>query len=128
MHGDQPYSHVIISDRELSYGELEEFLEGLQKQSRDLKIIVLLSNYHEAAINEKYVKMCKLMKLDYILPGRSTAVIADEIRAWVDGSSGGYSNQPPTGKLITFVGSTPNIGTTLASLWCGVYVGDGELD
>ena len=80
-----------------------------------MKIIVLLSNYHDASINEKYVKMCKLMKLDYILPGRSTAVIADEIRAWVDGSGGGQSNQALPGKLITFIGSTPNIGTTLAS-------------
>ncbi|CAH1210966.1 hypothetical protein PAECIP111891_03645 [Paenibacillus allorhizoplanae] len=112
---EQSYSHVILSDRELSYGELEEFLEGMQGHEPTTKIIVLLSNYHDASINEKYVKMCKLMKLDYILPGRSTAVIADEIRAWVDGSNGGPLNQALYGKLITFVGSTPNIGTTLAS-------------
>ena len=31
---EQPYSHVIISDREMAYGELEEFLEGLQEQER----------------------------------------------------------------------------------------------
>jgi MinD-like ATPase involved in chromosome partitioning or flagellar assembly len=109
------YSHVILSDRDLSYGELEEFLEGMQGQEPTTKIIVLLSNYHDASINEKYVKMCKLMKLDYILPGRSTAVIADEIRAWVDGANGGQSSLALSGKLITFVGSTPNIGTTLAS-------------
>ncbi|KRE82424.1 hypothetical protein ASG89_14295 [Paenibacillus sp. Soil766] len=112
---EKPYTHVILSDRELSYGELEEFLEGMQGQEPTMKIIVLLSNYHDASINEKYVKMCRLMKLDYILPGRSTAVIADEIRAWVDGSNASQSNQALSGKLITFVGSTPNIGTTLAS-------------
>ncbi|MDR6551926.1 hypothetical protein [Paenibacillus qinlingensis] len=112
---EHAYSHVILSDRELVYGELEELLEGLQGQDEVMKIIVLLSNYHDGSINEKYVKMCKLMKLDYILPGRSTAAIADEIRAWVDGASEGGSKKVPPGKLITFVGSTPNIGTTLAS-------------
>ncbi|SDO89249.1 hypothetical protein SAMN04487897_12617 [Paenibacillus sp. yr247] len=112
---DLPFSHVIISDRELDFGDLVEFLEGLQQQYSDIKIIVLLSNYHDAPINEKYVKMCKLMRLDYIQPGRSTAVIADDIRAWVDGSGGDQGNQQPKGKLITFIGSTPNIGTTLAS-------------
>lgn len=112
---EQPYSHAIISDRELTYDELEEFLESLQCQFPTLKIIVLLSNYHEAAVNEKYVKMCRLMKLDYVLPGRSTAVIADDIRAWVDGTSSSHLEQQLSGKIITFVGSTPNIGTTLAS-------------
>ncbi|WP_082927439.1 hypothetical protein [Paenibacillus oryzisoli] len=112
---EEAYTHVILSDRQLPYGELEELLEGMQGQEPTTKIIVMLSNYHDASINEKYVKMCKLMKLDYILPGRSTAVIADEIRAWVDGSNGDQSNQALSGKLITFVGSTPNIGTTLAS-------------
>ena len=75
----------------------------------------LLSNYHDASINEKYLKMCKLMKLDYVQPGRSTAVIADDIRAWVDGSGVVHTNKQSSGKLITFIGSTPNIGTTLAS-------------
>lgn len=112
---EEAYSHIILSDRDLAYGELEEFLEGMQGQEPKAKVIVMLSNYHDASINEKYLKMCKLMKLDYILPGRSTAVIADEIRAWVDGSNGGPSSQALSGKLITFVGSTPNIGTTLAS-------------
>ncbi|MBA2937078.1 hypothetical protein HZF08_02025 [Paenibacillus sp. CGMCC 1.16610] len=109
------FSHVIISDRELDFGGLEEFLEGLQQAKPDLKIIVLLSNYHDVTINEKYVKMCKLRRLDYIQPGRSTAVIADDIRAWVDGSGGDLRYQQPVGKLVTFIGSTPNIGTTLAS-------------
>ncbi|TXK81022.1 hypothetical protein [Paenibacillus sp. N3.4] len=109
------FSHVILSDRHMDFGDFEEFLEGLQHQFAELKIIVLLSNYHDAAINEKYVKTCKLMKLDYIQPGRSTAVIADDIRAWVDGLGGDQLHPQPSGKLITFIGSTPNIGTTLAS-------------
>lgn len=112
---EMPCSNVIISDREMGFGDFEEFLEGLQQQHADLKIIVLLSNYHDASINEKYLKMCKLMRLDYIQPGRSTAVIADDIRAWVDGSGRDHANQQPSGKLITFIGSTPNIGTTLTS-------------
>ncbi|MCY9666017.1 hypothetical protein M5X11_13760 [Paenibacillus alginolyticus] len=112
---EMPYSHTIISDREMDFGDFEEFLEELQQQYSGLKIIVLLSNYHDASINEKYLKMCKLMKLDYVQPGRSTAVIADDIRAWVDGSGVDHTNQQSSGKLITFIGSTPNIGTTLAS-------------
>ncbi|GFZ78496.1 hypothetical protein GCM10008018_24970 [Paenibacillus marchantiophytorum] len=108
-------SHVIISDRELDYSHLEVYLEDLQQQNTELRIMVMLSNYHDALINDKYVKMCKLMRLDYIQPGRSTAVIADDIRAWVDGAGGDQANTQPRGKLLTFVGSTPNIGTTLAS-------------
>ncbi|NEW09165.1 hypothetical protein GK047_24630 [Paenibacillus sp. SYP-B3998] len=112
---ERPFSHVILSDRYLEFGALEECIDGIQQTHKDVKIIVLLSNYHDAAINEKYVKMCRLMNLDYIQPGRSTAVIADDIRAWVDGLAGEYAYQQATGKLITFVGSTPNIGTTLTS-------------
>lgn len=115
LAAEKVFSHVIISDRELDFGGLEEFLEHLQQMNPELKMIVLLSNYHNASINEKYVKMCKLMRLDYIQPGRSTAVIADDIRAWVDGGTGDQGFQKPTGKLLTFIGSTPNIGTTLAS-------------
>ncbi|MFD0698161.1 hypothetical protein ACFQZT_29220 [Paenibacillus sp. GCM10027628] len=110
-----PFSHIILSDRQMDFGALEEWLDGLQRQHPDMKVIVLLSNYHDAAVNEKYVKMCKLKKLDYIQPGRSTAVIADQIRAWVDGLSGEQTYHQSMGKLITYVGSTPNIGTTLTS-------------
>ncbi|OPH56054.1 hypothetical protein BC351_29645 [Paenibacillus ferrarius] len=112
---EQPFSHMIISDRVLDYGDLEEFMEELLKQQAGVNIIVLLSNYHDASINEKYVKMCKLMKLDFIQPGRSTAVIADDIRSWVDGSGGDQESRQSSGKVLTFIGSTPNIGTTLAS-------------
>ncbi|NOV04718.1 hypothetical protein [Paenibacillus planticolens] len=112
---EKAFSHVIISDRELDFGGLEEFLEHIQQMNPELKMIVMLSNYHDVSMNEKYVKMCRLMKLDYIQPGRSTAVIADDIRAWVDGGTGEQAYQQPAGKLLTFIGSTPNIGTTLAS-------------
>jgi septum formation inhibitor-activating ATPase MinD len=110
-----PYSHAIISDRGMDFGVMEEWLDDFRQQNPEMKLIVLLSNYHDASINEKYVKMCKLKKLDYVQPGRSTAVIADDIRAWVDGLTGEHTYDQPTGKLITFVGSTPNIGTTLTS-------------
>ncbi|MDR6884597.1 hypothetical protein [Bacillus sp. 3255] len=108
-------SHAIISDRVLDFGGLEELLERMLQMNGEMKVIVLLSNYHDVTINEKYVKMCKWMRLDYIQPGRSTAVIADDIRAWVDGGAGDRELQEPAGKLITFIGSTPNIGTTIAS-------------
>ncbi|MGG1516650.1 hypothetical protein ABE504_14625 [Paenibacillus oryzisoli] len=114
---EQSYSHVIVSDREMAFGDLAECLEHMGQEYLATRIIVLLSNYHDAAINEKYVKMCKLMQLDYVLPGRSTAVIADHIRAWVDGTVTGQSQPRATqGKIITFIGSTPNIGTTLAAV------------
>lgn len=112
---EMDFSHVIISDWVLDFGSLEELLERMLLMNSKLKIVVLLSNYHDASINEKYVKMCKWMRVDYIQPGRSTAVIASDIRTWVDGGPGDRELQQPNGKLITFIGSTPNIGTTLAS-------------
>ncbi|MBD0383708.1 hypothetical protein [Paenibacillus sedimenti] len=115
-----PFSHIIVSDRQMDFGVLEEWLDNLQKQHPEMKMIILLSNYHVATVNEKYEKMCRLKKLDYIQPGRSTAVIADEIRAWVDGLSGEHLYHQSTGKLITYIGSTPNIGTTLTSFGTAV--------
>jgi septum formation inhibitor-activating ATPase MinD len=112
---DEPFQYIVLSDRYLDFSSLEEAVYSLKKLSPSARLIVLLSNYHEAAINEKYVKMCKMMQVDYILPGRGIATIADRIRSWVDHT--GRHEAPPSakGKMISFVGSTPNIGTTLVS-------------
>jgi len=120
--GKVDFSHVIVSDRLMGFDVLEEWLDRFQRQFAEVKLMLLLSNYHDAAMNEKYVKMCRLRKLDYIQPGRSIAVIADEIRAWVDGQAEERSNRQQHGKIITFVGSTPNIGTTLTSFGTAVVL------
>ena len=124
---EMPYSHVIISDREMDFGDFEEFLEGLQQQYADLKIIVLLSNYHDASINEKYLKMCKLMKLDYIQPGRSTAVIADDIRAWVDGSGVDQCESTIVRKINYFHRLYAEYRYDVSFIWCSTVASAGDI-
>ncbi|UJF32548.1 AAA family ATPase [Paenibacillus hexagrammi] len=109
----QSYTHFILSDRHLDFVHMQELLERCRNEWPSMKIMVLLSNYHDAAMNSKYMKMCKLHKLDYVQPGRGTAVIADLIRAWVEQPEADL--QYGQGKILAFVGSTPNIGTTLTS-------------
>jgi MinD-like ATPase involved in chromosome partitioning or flagellar assembly len=119
---NSPYAYIVLSDRYLDFAGLAELLDALKKMSPTARMIVLLSNYHEAAINEKYVKMCKMKQVDYVLPGHGIATIADNIRSWVDHT--GQAKNPSTadGKIISFVGTTPNIGTTLVSFGTAFYM------
>jgi MinD-like ATPase involved in chromosome partitioning or flagellar assembly len=112
---NSPYSYMVLSDRYLDFAGLAELLDILKKLSPTGKLIVMLSNYHEAAINEKYVKMCKMKQVDYVLPGHGVATITDYIRSWVDHTGQENNLSAADGKIISFVGSTPNIGTTLVS-------------
>ncbi|MBP1990907.1 hypothetical protein [Paenibacillus eucommiae] len=112
---DGDISYIVISDRYMDFMSLEEWIARFKELSPEAKLILLLSNYHEASINEKYVKMCKIKQVQFVLPGHGTAAIADRIRAWVDQTEHGKEHQTGSGKLITFVGSTPNVGTTVTS-------------
>jgi Flp pilus assembly CpaE family ATPase len=112
---DASFAYLVLSDRYLDFAGLEESIHILKKLSPAAKLIVLLSNYHEAAINEKYVKMCKMKQTDYVLPGHGVATIADHIRSWADHTGQANHHADAEGSIISFVGSTPNIGTTLVS-------------
>jgi Flp pilus assembly CpaE family ATPase len=112
---DEPFAYLILSDRYLDFASVEEWVDRFQAQYPASKIILLLSNYHDAAVNGKYLSMCKMKQVDYVLPGHGTATIADQINAWVDHGGADKEMLANRGKIITFVGSTPNIGTTLTS-------------
>jgi septum formation inhibitor-activating ATPase MinD len=110
------FSVMIVSDRLFTFYALEEWLKELQIQAPELKIIVLLSNYHDAAINDAYLKLCSKLQVDCILPGRGSAAIVQRIQDFIEGDrKEGASHSKSLGKLVCFVGSTPNIGTTISA-------------
>jgi Flp pilus assembly CpaE family ATPase len=106
---------LLISDRYLDFASLEEWVDRFKELNPQCLMILLLSNHHDVSINGKYINMCKMKQIDYVLPGHGTATIADQISVWVDHAGSDKDLIAEQGKIITFVGSTPNIGTTLTS-------------
>lgn len=111
------FSHLIISDRLFDFGTMEEWVEISKEAAPSTEIILLLSNHHEASINEKYRKMCSAREVDFIPPGRGVSAITEQIRRMIafEDRASPWKNDTNSGKIITFVGSTPNIGTTVIS-------------
>jgi Flp pilus assembly CpaE family ATPase len=104
------YEYIIVSDRITDYERLEDTLDTLRERQRKAKLLVLLSNRHHATINEQYMKLCLSHDCAWVPPGRSVGAICDEIRRHIgeDNGSGGMSQR----KIVLFLGSTPNVGTT----------------
>jgi MinD-like ATPase involved in chromosome partitioning or flagellar assembly len=111
---ERTFTHIVVSDRLADYEELLDVLEAIKERMPGTKLLVLLSNHNQTSLNEKYLKMCLSLKCEWVPPGRSVPAVAEHIWHFVYGRRKEERNAL-SGKLITFIGSTPNIGTTVAS-------------
>jgi hypothetical protein len=104
---------IVVSDRYFDDVSLLEWVERLRELVPGCRPIVLLTNRHHAAANERLLKLCLGHRLDYVLPGRSAQGVAEAVHSIVHGS--GRKDPRKERPLVVFVGSTPNIGTTVVS-------------
>jgi Flp pilus assembly CpaE family ATPase len=107
---EQGYEYIIVSDRLTDYERLADTLETLRERQRKARLLVLLSNRHHAAINEQYLKLCLSHDCAWVPPGRSINAICAEVRRHI-GCDEETANGPQR-KIVLFLGSTPNVGTT----------------
>lgn len=109
---EQGYEYIIVSDRMTDYERLSDTLETLRERQRKAKLLMLLSNRHHAAINEGYMKLCLAHDCSWVPPGRTVKAICDEVRRHI-GAEGRTTGGVTQRKIVLFLGSTPNIGTTV---------------
>jgi hypothetical protein len=106
------FDTLILSDRNFEFLLLCEFIE-LIKEINETRIILLLSNQHDGKNQEKYIKYCLTNEIIYIHPGQTVSIIAEKVYNHIFYKKTG---EPPINKnIIMFMGSTPNIGTTVVS-------------
>jgi MinD-like ATPase involved in chromosome partitioning or flagellar assembly len=106
------YEYIIVSDRLTDYDRLSDTLETLRERQRKAKLLMLLSNRHHGAINEQYMKLCLAHDCAWVPPGRTVKSICEEVRRHIDAECD-TSGSGTRRKIVLFLGSTPNIGTTV---------------
>lgn len=115
----EQYTHIVLSDRYFAFAEFSDFVDKLREAVPAANILVLLSDRHDANENGKWLKVCLVNGLRYVSPHRTRSAISNALLQWM------YGSLAPTvsagGKAVVFVGSTPNIGTTITSF--GIAVG-----
>lgn len=113
------YTHIVLSDRYFTFAEFSDFVDKLREAMPAATILVLLSDHHDTDENNKWMKVCLVNGLHYVSPHRTRSAISNALLQWL------YGSLAPTvssgGKAIVFIGSTPNIGTTITSF--GIAVG-----
>lgn len=111
------YSFILVSDRLFTLESLEEWLQHIQANLLGAKVVVLLSNYHHAARNNQYWQLCERLQVRALPPGRGSVSIAEICKELINECrpDTGMEKLQPKGKVICYIGSTPNIGTTVTS-------------
>ncbi len=103
----------VLSDRFFDFLGLCEYIEEInERRHENTQIIVLLSNHHDARKNEQYVRFFLTHHIKYIVPGCSSALIVGKIFELIRGEG---SKKNGNKNVVLFMGSTPNIGTTVVS-------------
>lgn len=119
---DSEWDHVVLSDRCFSLSGIADFLEELKGHKDHIRIIILLSNQHDSLLNEKYIKFCLSKGYTYIMPGQTASSIVREVNKIIHASEG--EKERTRKNIVLFLGSTPNIGTTLTSFGASLRLAD----
>lgn len=106
------FDWIIMSDREFSFSSLCEFVERIKEQHA-CQVMLLISNYHNSYDNRKVMKYCLAHGISYIHPGLTTEQIVDGIYKQLRSTAG--SEDDERSNIVLFIGTTPNIGTTVVS-------------
>lgn len=116
-HGE--WDVLVLSDRCVSFADIGPVIDKFEGLAAGLRVIILLSNHHDADINDRYVKYCLANQLEFIAPGRSVQAVVSEIHRLVFGAA---AARPQRNSTVLFLGTTPNIGVTVASFGAAVQL------
>ncbi|MDF2661865.1 MAG: hypothetical protein K0Q94_4656 [Paenibacillus sp.] len=112
------FGHIVMSDRFFDYAAFCEYVEQVKEAAPGAELTVMLSDRHDTAENGRWIKYCLMGGIPYIPPHRTIEAITGMLMQRIYGEAGtAVAGGTP---CITFVGSTPNIGTTFVSFGTAV--------
>jgi hypothetical protein len=111
---------LVWSDHSLGRGPLFERLDRLLETCSPDRLIVILSDHSEAEQKQRLLKSCLSRGVKVIFPDKSAAAAADQIIRFV--RDGNAVVQGSLNRCAVFVGSTPNIGTTVTAFGTAVHL------
>lgn len=102
---------LIVSDRILE-NNISDGLGQITEKFNVSKVVYLLSNKRDIEEHQRVARYCYANDIHLIKPGRSVNDIIDEILTIV----GADKKETKKGLIVSFTGTTPNIGTTFVAL------------
>ena len=117
---DQQTDAFVASDKYFDYEGLCEFIEIIQSRGYAAKRFLLLSNRHDRELNAAMLKESLACGWTVIHPGHSNTSIVEQLTANMFGEQGPRTSR--TNHIIQFIGSTPNIGTTVAAFGTAAHM------
>jgi septum formation inhibitor-activating ATPase MinD len=112
---------LIVSDKYFNYEGLCEFEDHLNSQNRGhMSKFLLLSNRHDRDMNAAFLKESLAAGWTVIRPGNSNTSIIDQLSAYIFGERD--TRVAHNNHIIQFIGSTPNIGTTVAAFGIAAHM------
>jgi MinD-like ATPase involved in chromosome partitioning or flagellar assembly len=109
---DGAFRKFIVSDRFFDVGAMTEWLEDVSDLHPGTELAAMLSNRHDARVNERFVKLCLANDCRYFRPGLTLNGLTQEICRFISGLTDNTHAEPVRNQLVALIGSTPNIGTT----------------
>ena len=107
------FNAIIVSDRQLAEDAILAFMERLNAAGNQHAVIWLQSNWHHAERNQAVMKECLAEGWSIVPHGLSIQQVAMRIGQLLYGTL--IQENDKRNGLISFIGSTPNIGTTVAA-------------
>lgn len=104
---------VILSDRLTVPGTMSEFAEAVRSGNKAVQLVVLLSNRHHAGQNAQIMKECLSEGWLVVPPGLTVKQATERIGQLIYGERD--KTRDLQSGIVQFVGTTPNIGTTVAA-------------
>ncbi len=111
---------LIASDKYFNYEGLCEFTEVMNGINNKLKRFLLLSNRHDPELNAAMLKESLAGGWTIVRPGHSNVLIVKLLSGYIFGKKDRTVN--PINHTIQFIGSTPNIGTTIAAFGTAAHM------
>ncbi|WP_409342610.1 CpaE family protein [Paenibacillus sp. MBLB4367] len=109
------FERMIVQAERFGLKRLEDIAEAANREG-DASRMLLLDKGSDAGGNSEVRELCERLGIAALQPERSAEAMAEEAGRWLFGGAVRHEG----GKLIAFVGTTPNIGTTLVSYGAAV--------
>ncbi|RAV16718.1 hypothetical protein [Paenibacillus contaminans] len=107
---------MIIQAERLGREKAAELMHALHRGGKASRVLLIPDRGRDAEDNAALRKLCQQLGADIVQPGLSPDAAADEAVRWLFGGT----SRAGGGRLVVFVGTTPNIGTTLVSFGTAV--------
>lgn len=107
------FGAVIVSDRLVAAEDEISWLEDIRRRAGNVRRIVMLSNRHPVEDLRRIAKECLADGWAIVPPGHGVGQVAARLAAILHGARDAGDKR--RNGLIQFVGTTPNIGTTVAA-------------